>query len=452
VVSLNDNEGVSRTIATIEGLIRSREASFKRYQIDISEFRERRFGAAGGGGTDPDDKFGDVFLVIDNYGDLYEKDQGVGDRAITIARQGLSYGVHVMTSATAWFVGQKQGLLNVSNARIQLRLSNPDESQMGTSIEQRKAAKNTLDRPGFGLSRDGHELLIGVPEVTGAKGERVGTRGIGSHIAEVTGTGKVDRLSRLPERVPLREVIASFAGTAHAADPLNLPFAIGESALQPVVLPTRMVPNILVVGRQLCGKTTTLAAFGQAITSRFNSEQAQITIIDPKTTLIGQIRGPHVRAYAYTADDIDVVIRELTALLQERLPPSGLTQEELLNLKSWEGPHHFILIDDEHELRPHNQGIRPAATAPLWGLIERSREIGLHIIASRLPGNWAAQVVMNPFVQKLTGSRSPTLFMDNDPANVKVFGRMSAQQLAPGRGLLVTTEGELEGVLVGSPG
>lgn len=451
VVSLNDTEGVSRTIATIEGLIRAREASFKHYQIDISEFRERRFGAAGGGGTDPEDKFGDVFLVIDNYGDLYEKDPGMGDRAIAIARQGLSYGVHVMTSATAWFVGQKQGLLNVSNARVQLRLSNPDESQMGTGMEQRKAARNTLDRPGFGLTRDGCELLVGVPEVTGTEGERVGTRGVGSLIAEVTGTGKVERLSRLPERVPLREVIASFANTAEAADPLNIPFAIGESALQPVALPTRMVPNILVMGRQLCGKTTTLAAFGQAITSRFTPEQAQITIIDPKTTLIGQIRGPHVRAYAYTADDIDTVIRELAALLQDRLPPSGLTQEELLNLKSWEGPRHFILIDDEHELRPHNQAVRPAATAPLWGFIERSREIGLHVIASRLPGNWAAQVVMNPFVQKLIGSRSPTLFMDNDPASVKVFGRTSAQQLAPGRGLLVTTEGEIEGVLVGSP-
>jgi len=451
VVSLNDTEGVSRTIATIEGLIRAREASFKHYQIDISEFRERRFGAAGGGGTDPEDKFGDVFLVIDNYGDLYEKDPGMGDRAIAIARQGLSYGVHVMTSATAWFVGQKQGLLNVSNARVQLRLSNPDESQMGTGLEQRKASRNTLDRPGFGLTRDGCELLIGVPEVTGTEGERVGTRGVGSLIAEVTGTGKVERLSRLPERVPLREVIASFANTAEAADPLNIPFAIGESALQPVALPTRMVPNILVMGRQLCGKTTTLAAFGQAITSRFTPEQAQITIIDPKTTLIGQIRGPHVRAYAYTADDIDTVIRELAALLQDRLPPSGLTQEELLNLKSWEGPRHFILIDDEHELRPHNQAVRPAATAPLWGFIERSREIGLHVIASRLPGNWAAQVVMNPFVQKLIGSRSPTLFMDNDPASVKVFGRTSAQQLAPGRGLLVTTEGEIEGVLVGSP-
>jgi type VII secretion protein EccCa/type VII secretion protein EccCb len=451
VVSLSDSEGVSRTIATLEGLIRAREAAFKHYQIDISEFRERRFGAAGGGGTDPNDKFGDVFLVIDNYGDLYEKDPGMGDRAIAIARQGLSYGVHVMSSANGWFVGQKQGLLTVSNARIQLRLSNPDESQMGTGIEQRRAARNTLDRPGFGLTKDGYEVLIGAPEITGTKGERVGTRGIGSLLAEVTGTGKVERLSRLPERVPLSDVIASFADTAPAADPLNIPFAIGERALQPVALPARVLPNMLVMGRQLCGKTTTLAAIGQAITSRFSPEQAQITIIDPKTTLIGKIQGAHVRAYAYTADDIDAVLGELAAELQDRLPPSGLTQEELLNLKSWEGPHHFVLLDDEHELRPYNQVLKPAATAPLWGLIERSREIGLHVIAARLPGNWASQVVMNPLLQKLTGSRSPTLFMDNDPANVKVHGRVAAQQLPPGRGLLVTTDGEIEGVLVGTP-
>jgi type VII secretion protein EccCb len=451
VVSLNDTEGVSRTLATLEGLIRAREASFKHYQIDISEFRERRFGAAGGGGTDPDDKFGDVFLVIDNYGDLYEKDAGMGDRAIALARQGLSYGVHVMTSSNGWFVGQKQGLLTVSNARIQLRLSNPDESQMGTGMELRRAARNTLDRPGFGLTRDGHELLIGVPEVTGTNGERVGTRGVGGVIAEVTGTGKVERLSRLPERVALSEIIAGFADTAAAADPLNIPFALGESALQPLALPSRTVPNMLVMGRQLCGKTTTLAAIGQAIMSRFGPEQAQITIIDPKTTLIGKIQGPHVRAYAYTADDIDTAIGELVAELQDRLPPAGLTQEELLNLKSWEGAHHFVLIDDEHELRPHNQTLKPAATAPLWGLIERSREVGLHVIASRLPGNWASQVVMNPLLQKLTGSRSPTLFMDNDPAAVKVYGRAAAQQLPPGRGLLVTTDGQIEGVLVGAP-
>lgn len=452
VVSISDGEGVSRTVATIEGLIRAREAAFKRYQIDIAEFRERRFGESGGGATDPADKFGDVFLVVDNFGDLYDKDAGVGDRVIAIARQGLSYGVHVITSATAWFVGQKQGLLNVSNARIQLRLSNPDESQMGSSIELRKAARNTLDRPGFGLTRHGHELLVGVPEIVGADGQRRGTRELGGAIAAVAGTGKVQTLARLPASIALARIVAaSTDSTAASPGGWQIPFAIGESALQPVTLAANLVPNLLVVGRQGCGKTTTLAAVGQAVMSQLDPRQAQITIVDPKTSLIGRVRGEHVRAYAYTPDDIDQVIAELAVLLTDRLPPAGLSQEELLNLRSWQGAHHFLLIDDEQELRGHGGIGKPAATAPLWGLIERSREVGLHVIAARSPGNWAGISVMNPFLQKLTASRAPTLFMDNDPAAVKVFGRTAAQQLPPGRGLLVNADGVIEGVLVGLP-
>lgn len=451
VVSQTDKEGVSRTVASIEGLILAREAAFKQYQIDISEFRERRFGTEREGDTDPADKFGDVFLVVDNFSDLYDKDSAMGDRLVSIARQGLSYGVHVATTATAWLVGQKQALVNVSNARIQLRLSNPDETQMGEGLERRKAARNTLDRPGFGVTREGHELLVGVPEIISASGERVPTRQLGAVIAEMTGVGRLEKLARLPEQVQLAQIIAAFAETEVASDPFNVPFAIGESALQPTYLPTRTVPSMLVLGRQLCGKTTTLAAFGQAVMSRFGPEQAQITIIDPKTSLIGKIRGPHVRAYAYTADDIDTVLEELAAIMRDRLPPSGLSQEELLSRRTWEGPHHFVLIDDEQELRPHGAIGKAAASAPLWGLIERSREIGLHVIASRLPGNWAGVSVTNPFLQKMTSSRAPTLFMDNDPATVKVFTRVSAQQLPPGRGLLVTIDGAIEGVLVGTP-
>ena len=270
-------------------------------------------------------------------------------------------------------------------------------------------------------------------------------------IAAQTGAGKVQTLARLPERVGLREVLAAFHATPAAADPLNIPFALGESGLQPVVLPAARVPNLLVVGRQGCGKTTALAAIGQAITARLTPEQAQITIIDPKTTLIGRVQGPGVRAYAYTPDDIDAALAELAALLTDRLPPSGLSQEELLARGPWRGPHHIVLIDDEQELRPAGAVSKPAATAPLWSLVERSREIGLHVVATRLPGNWAGVSAMNPFLQKLTGSRAATLFMDNDPQAVKVFGRISAQQLPPGRGLLVAADGTMEGVLVAAP-
>jgi DNA segregation ATPase FtsK/SpoIIIE-like protein len=234
------------------------------------------------------------------------------------------------------------------------------------------------------------------------------------------------------------------------ADALNIPFAIGESALQSVALRTGRVPNLLVVGRQGCGKTTTLAALGQAIAAQLSPDAAQITIIDPKTTLIGRIQAPNVRAYAYTPDDIDRVLAEVAGIVRDRLPPPGLTQKELLSRPAWTGPHHFLLIDDEQELRGNSVG-RPAATATLWDLIERGRETGLHVFATRLPGNWAGVAAMNPFIQKMTGSRAPTLFMDNDPQTVKVFGRTSAAQLPPGRGILVTNDGAMEGILVGTP-
>ena len=449
VVSLTDGEGVARTIATIEGLIAAREAWFTRYQIDIAEFRQRRFGHHPDA-MHPDDPFGDVFLVVDNFGDLCDKEPSSGERVIAIARQGLSYGVHVATSANGWFVGQKQALLNVANARIQLRLSNPDETQMGSGMEHRRAARRTLDRPGFGVTTNSHELLIGVPELAAPDGERIPTRRIGQLITAQTGIGRIESLARLPERIALQDIVAAHASRSEHTDPFDLPFAIGEGALQPVVWSSAHYPNLLVVGRQGCGKTSALASIGQLIARQLSADQAQITIIDPKTTLIG-LNGPSVRAYAYTPEDIDRVLGELAALLGERLPPSGLTQQELLNRESWSGAHHFVLIDDEQELRSASVSGRQPATAPLWTLMERSRDIGLHVIATRLPGNWAGVSAMNPFVQKMTGSRALTLFMDNDPQTVKVFGRTSAAQLPPGRGLLVTTEGVIEGVLVGTP-
>jgi DNA segregation ATPase FtsK/SpoIIIE-like protein len=318
-------------------------------------------------------------------------------------------------------------------------------------MEHRRAARQTLDRPGFGVTRTAHELLVGVPEIIGPDGARVSTRQVGPVISAQTGAGKVETLARLPERIALREIIAGYGTQGPAADPFNIPFAIGESALQPIALQTRQVPNLLVVGRQGCGKTSALAAIGQSITARLSPEDAQITIIDPKTSLIGQIPESNVRAYAYTADDIDRALAEIAAIIAERLPPSGLTQEQLLAWRGWSGPHHFVLIDDEHELRPNGMVGKAAATAPLWNVMERGREVGLHVIASRLPGNWAGVSAMSPFLQKMTGSRAPTLFMDNDPQAVKVFARASAQQLPPGRGLLVGNDGVMEGVLVGYP-
>lgn len=80
IVSPKDAEGIERILSTMDALIDAREEAFRRAKIDMDGFRERRFGIGGDGvgGTDPTDAFGDVFVVLDDYDDLYAKDTLLG--------------------------------------------------------------------------------------------------------------------------------------------------------------------------------------------------------------------------------------------------------------------------------------------------------------------------------------------------------------------------------------
>ena len=399
VVSPNDKEGIERILSMMEALIDSREDAFRRAKIDIEGFRESRFGAGsdGLGVTDPNDPYGDVFVVIDDYSDLYSADTVLGDRIIALSSRGPEYGVHVMCTAGGWIHGQRQNLLQNANARIQLRLADPAESQMGhASIESREAARNTLNRPGFGLTNSLHELLVGVPVmIDPATREVVNTPEVGAHVARAAGVTKHAALQRLPQRVELKAIV-EYEAAHRRPDDLSIAFAIGERhELGPVPLALRESPGMMILGRQGCGKSLALVAIGQAVMSRFSPEEAQLTLIDPKTPAQGlqDLHGPgYVRAYAYDQDEIDEVISELAQqILLPRLPPKGLTQEGLRALKPWEGPRHFVLIDDIQDLRPAQSfPQKPPVGAALWKLIERARQIGLHVFTTRNSANFVS--------------------------------------------------------------
>jgi len=457
IVSPKDHEGVERILSTMDALIDAREDSFRRLRIDLDGFRERRFGdgSDGLGGTDPQDLFGDVFVVVDDYDSLYSKDTVLGDRIISVSSRGPEYGVHVICSAGGWIHGQRQSLLQNATARIQLRLADPTESQMGhSSIESREAARRTVNRPGFGLTDSLHELLVGVPALADAgAGAWVDVTEIGARIAAVAGVTKHANLQRLPRRVELRSILDDHA--APRGDDLALAFAIGERHdLRPVPLRLRESPGLVILGRQGCGKTTTLVAIGEAVMNRFGPDEAQLTLIDPKTAPHGlrDLHAPgYVRAYAYDQDEIDDVITELAQqVLLPRLPPKGLNQEELRALKPWQGCRHFVLIDDVQDLRP-DQGYppKPPVGAALWKLMERARQIGLHVFTTRNSANWAT-LTMDPWMRFQTSAKVAQLYMDNDPEN-KINRFQRAQALPPGRGLLVGVDGDVEGILVGLP-
>jgi len=87
--------------------------------------------------------------------------------------------------------------------------------------------------------------------------------------------------------------------------------------------------------------------------------------------------------------------------------------------------------------------------AALWKLMERARQIGLHVFTTRNSTNWAT-LQMDPWWRFQTSAKVAQMYMDNDPQN-KINRLVRAQALPPGRGLLVTDDSDVEGILVGLP-
>ncbi|SKO34932.1 DNA translocase FtsK [Mycobacteroides abscessus subsp. abscessus] len=466
VVGREDVEGVKRILSTLEAIKESRKQAFQKAKgMTIQQFRERRFGGVEGW-TDPADLFGDLCLVIDDFSGFYERYDltGIAERAINLAAEGPSYGIHLIVSQSDWIHGQSQALKNSSNARIELRLSDPGRTEM----EDREAARHLADwnHPGFAITKStagapSNEMLIGVPEIEIADPEnpeatrRLAAADAATVVAKVAGTDKYFEVKRLPKSEPLSAVTEA----SPADGRWIIPFAIGETALQPVCLNLDASPNALAVGLKGCGKDWLLETIMTVTAERFTPEQVLITVVDPTGSLrdaVSRLTGGHLRAYNYTADDITKDLMALGKELSDRLPPSGLKPHEL---QAWagrtSGPRHMVIINDEDMLGEADQSLlEPGSwgveqTDPLALLMPRAGEIGLHVIAARHTGAWDGVAMTRKFVKKMIDSRAPILFMDNTP-DTSIKERVRAESLPQGRGLLLNA-GTVEGILVGYP-
>ena len=126
-------------VAEMESIIRSRET----HRADA---------------TRDDDPFGDVFLVIDGWASLRHEFEELEASITALAAQGLSFGVHVVLSASRW-AEIRPSLKDQIGTRIELRLGDPADSE----IDRKRAQQVPHDRPGRGLSREGLHMVIARP-------------------------------------------------------------------------------------------------------------------------------------------------------------------------------------------------------------------------------------------------------------------------------------------------
>jgi DNA segregation ATPase FtsK/SpoIIIE, S-DNA-T family len=399
---------VGRMIAELESIVRSREAFFREHDVDsITRYRRQRALDA--------DPFGDVFLVVDGWASLRHEFELLEEPITALAAQGLSFGVHVVLSASRW--GEiRPSLKDQLGTRIELRLGDPADSE----LDRRQARQVPRDRPGHGLSREGLHMVIAVPiDVDGL---------LGRH-----GDSCAPPIPLLPPRVDY-DTVVNQAGDESGTGIL---LGLEERRLQPVAVDFEHHMHLLVLGDNECGKTATLRTLCRDIVRTKTAGQAQLLIVDFRRTLLGVVESEHLVGYAMSPAALDALLPGVLDQLRQRMPPPQLSQAQLRARSWWSGPDIYVVADDYDLLAT------PAGN-PLAAMLEylpHARDLGLHLLVARRSGG-AARALFEPLLAGLRDLGCTGLMMSGRADEGALLGSARPAPLPPGRGILVTRSGD----------
>ena len=395
VAGRDEVEVIRRTVSQVESILRRREI--------------RR---ARGESTYVDDPYGRVFLVIDGWAAIRQEFAVLEAPITALAAHGLAYGIHVVVSASRW-AEIRPALKDQIGTRIELRLGDPGESEM-----DRKRAKELISSPpGRGLTRDGHELTIALPTITGTA-ERLSARYAGCVAPPV---------QLLPTRIEHQAVVAMDSGPS-----ASILLGIGEAGLEPVAIDFAAVGHLIVLGEARCGKTSTLRLLCRELVRTHSGEHAAVFVVDLRRTLLGVVESDHLAGYAPSGAALDSQLPTLLGTLAARMPGPQTSQQQLRSRSWWSGPEIYLIVDDYDLVA--GAGVNPLA--PLIEFLPHAGDLGLHVVIARRSGG-AARAMFDPVLAQLRDLGSAGLMMSASPEEGVLLGSTRPSPLPPGRGTLV---------------
>lgn len=429
-----DVDRVRRTVAEVSAVLRRREQRFRGLGIDsMAEFRRLR----GAGGPDADavaaDPFGDVFLVIDGWPGIRQDFEPLEAQIGALAGQGLSFGVHVVVTASRW--GEiRPALKDQLGTRIELRLGDPSDSDMGRA----KASRVPEGRPGRGMTRDGLHLLTALPRVDGVARSADLTAGVADTVARVVAAAAGETappVRMLPERCARTAMLAAaqWPPADREAPCRRVPIGIGEADLAPAYVDLADQPHLLVFGDGASGKTTLLRGICAGIVESNTPGQAKIIVADYRRTMLGAVEGDHLAGYAASAATLSTMITELAGILAGRMPGPEVTQRQLRERSWWRGPEIYVVVDD-YDLVATSSG---NPLAPLLDYLPHARDIGLHLLVARRTGG-AARALYEPVLARLRELVPVGVVMSGSRDEGALVGAVRASEMPAGRGTFVT--------------
>ncbi|MGA9871143.1 MAG: type VII secretion protein EccCa [Rhodococcus sp. (in: high G+C Gram-positive bacteria)] len=455
-----DVDRVRRTVAEVASVVGLRERVFRERGIDsMVEFRRRRAerrpdsGRLAPDGADRDedrdeDRFGDVFLVVDGWGSIRTDFETLEPQLASLATQGLSYGVHLLVTATRW-AEIRPATKDLIGTRIELKLGDASDSEFGRA----KAARVPDNKPGRGMTKDGLHLLVGLPRTDGISATADLRRAVDVAVSTITARHigrSAPAVRMLPDSLPLTELRRSITDrwprSRGNTPELWVPIGVDEAELKPVAIDFAEQPHFLVFGDTECGKTSLLNSICSSLTEANAPTQVKLILADYRRTMLGVVDADHLAGYAASQSVLSTMMAELAGKLDERMPGADVTAQQLRERSWWSGPEIFVVVDD-YDLVATPSG-NPLAV--LADYLPHARDIGLHLVLARRSGG-ASRTMYDQVISRMRDLVSPGLVMSGSRDEGNLIGSVKPRPLPPGRGTLVDRRGQLLVQLAWSP-
>ncbi|MBF6351419.1 type VII secretion protein EccCa [Nocardia flavorosea] len=440
VASRLEVDQVRRTVAEMTTLLRQREQRFLALGVEnMAAYRRRAVDGAQGSrraaASAEEDRFADVFLVIDGWGAFREEFEALEGAVNTIAAQGLSFGVHVVLSAARW-LEIRPVVRDQIGTRIELRLGDPSDSEMN----RRAAVHVPVGRAGRGLTAESLHLLIALPRLDSEVDPETlpdGVEAARTQLIELYGDSGAPTVRILPARVDRTKVVADAEAADMGLSWTRVPIGRAESELQPVVIDFHAQPHLMIFGDVEAGKTMVLRNIITGIVERSTAEQARIILVDYRRTLLGVVEGRHLAGYSTSSQTSIGMLAEVAGYLSDRLPGADITPQQLRDRSWWTGPEIYVIVDDYDMVSSNN---------PLVALLEylpQARDIGLHVIVARRAGG-AARALYDPVLGVLKDLSVDALLMSAPKDEGILLGDFRSTRLPQGRAAFVSRSRETE--------
>ncbi|AXK35396.1 type VII secretion protein EccCa [Streptomyces armeniacus] len=422
IASRLDPERVRRTVAEVAGILNQREEYFRANGIDsIGTYRRRR-----SRGELADQRWGDVFLVIDGWGNFKQEYDMLEEVVTNMASRGLGYGVHVIVAASRT-MEVRPALKDQLANRLELRLGDTMDSEFNRKV----AANVPADVPGRGQSPEQLHFMTAVPRIDGVGSDdnlSDAMEELNRAVAAAWQGPEAPAVRLLPRDFPAHQLPK---GADHPER--GVAFAIDENNLEPVFVDFETDPFFLIFGESESGKSNLIQLLARQISERYTPDEARIVVADYRRSLLGTVPESHMIVYAAMSNAMDTHMAALQGLMEARKPPEDVTPQQLRDRSWWEGPKMFVIVDD-YELVSTSSG-NPLAV--LTDHLPFARDIGVCFIIARSAAG-ASRASFEPFMQRIKELGAQGVVLSGDPSEGDIIGNVRARPMPPGRGFFAS--------------